>query len=220
VSEPEDFLTRWSRRKREAEQAPRPVEPESEARAPARDSAQANAPAAAASVDLSALPPIEEITATTDIRAYLAPGVPTDLTRAALRRAWVADPTIREFIGIAENQWDFNDPHGVPGFGPIEDIGRLVAQLLGEDEPRAAPPAIPADPAQGPALGRETGPPADAPAIVGDMALATDEQPGSLRRSEANVSANEPIAASQQAERMRMAPDLATPRGHGGALPR
>jgi hypothetical protein len=42
------------------------------------------------------------------------------LTRAALRRAWTSDPAIREFIGIAENQWDFNDPNGIPGFGQLD----------------------------------------------------------------------------------------------------
>jgi hypothetical protein len=215
VSEPEDFLTRWSRRKREAEQAPQPAEPESEARAAVRDSAaEANAPAAAPSVDLSALPPIEEITATTDIRAYLAPGVPAELTRAALRRAWLADPTIREFIGIAENQWDFNDPHGVPGFGPITDVGRLVAQLLGDDEPRAALPASSAE------LARDTAPPADVPAIVGDTARAADDQPGSTPKSEMDMSADESIAAPQQADRPGLVPHAVAPRGHGGALPK
>jgi hypothetical protein len=212
VSEPEDFLTRWSRRKREAEQAPGP---ESEARAPVRDSAaQADAPAAAPSVDLSALPPIEEITATTDIRAYLAPGVPAELTRAALRRAWVADPTIREFIGIAENQWDFNDPHGVPGFGPIADVGRLVAQLLGDDEPRAVPPASSAE------FARDTAPSADPPAIVGDAALPADDQPGSTPKSEMDMSANESIAAPQQVDRPGPEAHAVAPHGHGGALPK
>jgi hypothetical protein len=32
------------------------------------------------------------------------------MTVAALRRAWVSDPVIRDFIGIAENQWDFTNP--------------------------------------------------------------------------------------------------------------
>ena len=51
-------------------------------------------------------PPLT-ITAETDIRAFLQKGVPAQLTRAALRRAWVADPNIRNFREIAENQWDF-----------------------------------------------------------------------------------------------------------------
>ena len=44
---------------------------------------------------------IESITADTDIRAFLAPGVPVQLTRAALRRVWETDPAIRDFVGLA-----------------------------------------------------------------------------------------------------------------------
>jgi hypothetical protein len=52
------------------------------------------------------------------------------LVRAALRAAWVADPAIRDFIGIADNQWDFNDPTSMPGFGALEaaDSARAFAQ--------------------------------------------------------------------------------------------
>ncbi len=52
-----------------------------------------------------------------DIRAFLEKGVPVALTKAALRRAWTADPAIRDFMRIAENQWDFTDPTSIPGFG-------------------------------------------------------------------------------------------------------
>jgi hypothetical protein len=34
-------------------------------------------------------------------------------------RALLADPAIRNFIGLTENAYDFTDPHGVPGFGPM-----------------------------------------------------------------------------------------------------
>src|SRR5207253_3315872 len=50
---------------------------------------------------------------------------------AALRRAWVSDPVIRDFIGIAENQWDFTNPTTIPGFGPLHETGdklSLIAQ--------------------------------------------------------------------------------------------
>ena len=82
--------------------------------------------------DLASLPSIESITAHTDITAFLNTRVPVELTRAALRRAWTTDPTIRDFIGIAENQWDFNDPNAIPGFGPLDPtdkIADLVAQV-------------------------------------------------------------------------------------------
>jgi hypothetical protein len=45
-------------------------------------------------LDLANLPPIQSIGGGSDIRPFLAPGVPADLTRAALRRAWSTDPAI------------------------------------------------------------------------------------------------------------------------------
>jgi len=35
------------------------------------------------------------------------------------RRAWAADPAIRDFKGLAENAWDFTDPTAMPGFGEL-----------------------------------------------------------------------------------------------------
>jgi hypothetical protein len=52
----------------------------------------------------TALPPIESIGAGSDIRCFLAAGVPAELTRAALRRAWVADPKIRDFVSLSEDE--------------------------------------------------------------------------------------------------------------------
>lgn len=129
----EEFLARWSRRKREARagnDAPapaQPTEPQSPA-APAEDPASAE-------VNLPNLPPIESITAGTDVTAFLRHGIPPELGRAALRRAWAADPAIRDFVGLAENAWDFNDPHAMPGFGRLdysdEQLGARVDRIVG-----------------------------------------------------------------------------------------
>src|ERR1700730_8321043 len=78
------------------------------------------------------LPPIESIGAGSDIRPFLAPGVPTDLTRAALRLAATTDPTIRDFVGLSEASADFNAQDGVPGFGSL--TRQLLAQTTGEAE--------------------------------------------------------------------------------------
>ena len=69
----------------------------------------------------------------TDVTAFLQQGVPAELTRAALRRVWTADPAIRDFVGLAENAWDFTDPAAMPGFGPLEatdEVRRMVAQVI------------------------------------------------------------------------------------------
>lgn len=142
MTESEDFVSRWSRLKRESERARRA---ESDVGAPsphtveitaagkdeaAPESLRTEAPGSR-HVDPARLPPIDSITAGTDISAFLQPGVPATLARAAFRRAWVSEPAIRDFIGIAENQWDFTDPTAIPGFGPL----RITDDMLGFVEP-------------------------------------------------------------------------------------
>jgi Protein of unknown function (DUF3306) len=152
MNTPKEFLTRWSRRKRAAAQD---KEAKSRETAPAAASGEAagteglaaegsvgDGPASprvppapvGPSFDPSGMPPIESIAADTDIRAFLAPGVPPELTRAALRRAWAADPSIRDFVGLADYDWDFNTPGSMAGFGPLEmtdELRRVVAQIIG-----------------------------------------------------------------------------------------
>jgi len=139
MSEPENFVARWSRLKRQGDTKP-DGKPEAAQTLPERQldaagEAERPAPAEAPpAFDPASLPPIESITAGTDIRAFLQSGVPAELTKAALRRVWTTDPAIRDFIGIAENQWDFTDPTAMPGFGPLEatdDVRKLVAQAMG-----------------------------------------------------------------------------------------
>jgi hypothetical protein len=133
----EEFLGRWSRLKREAKagnDTPQPAEPmQPDSLAPPSDSAE---DAATPEVDLSSLPPIDSIDAATDITAFLRKGIPQELSRAALRRAWSADPAIRDFVGLAENAWDFNDPNAMPGFGPLDcseaELRALVDRIVGD----------------------------------------------------------------------------------------
>jgi hypothetical protein len=126
MSAEEEFLQRWSRRKREAAVVP-------------PDDVPAETPAcqpegkAEAVFDPASLPPIDSITALSDITAFLRAGVPAELTRAALRRVWTADPAIRDFVGLAENAWDFTDPSAMPGFGPLEstdEVRRMIANIV------------------------------------------------------------------------------------------
>ena len=140
MSEQEKFLKRWSRRKRQtgedsaraAEPDPTPSTRDAETGMPPAP-AKPSAPDAEPAFDPASLPPLESIVANSDIRAFLRPGVPAGLTRAALRRAWSADPAIRDFIGLSENSWDFTAPDGVPGFGPLDpaEVPRLLAEVFG-----------------------------------------------------------------------------------------
>lgn len=69
----------------------------------------------APAIDVSSLPAIKSIDAHSNVAVFLKPGVPEDLTRAALRKCWVSDPAIRDFVGISENQWDFNNEETIAG---------------------------------------------------------------------------------------------------------
>lgn len=149
MSEPEKFLERWSRRKREQAEPAAPAEAKP---APPAEAAELAEPP----FDLASLPSLESIGAASDIRAFLQPGVPPDLMRAALRRAWSADPAIRDFVGLVENGWDFNDPNAIPGFGTIEpgEVARLLTQALGAVQPsEPARPQASAAEHSAPALG-------------------------------------------------------------------
>ncbi len=237
MSEPENFLTRWSRRKQQAELEPE--RPDDAATAPQVDSVDAVAvtdPAVDAEkepeVDLSTLPPVETIGADTDVRAFLQKGVPLNLTRAALSRAWAADPAIRDFIGIAENQWDFASGN-IPGFGPLnaaDDIARMVAQISTEGFPRLPEPAATPD-AKEKAGDEKEG---HSPASDGDTALAApiDEAPPSdpianvqpHENPEADqrlaiVQREDVIGASQHVDASPGQVEQAPRRPHGGALP-
>jgi uncharacterized protein DUF3306 len=149
MSEPEDFLSRWSRRKLEQAEPASSKTPEAAgndekaASAATPDAAKTAAKTTAVPAgqelpfDVSTLPPLESIGPQSDISAFLAKGVPGELSRAALRRAWSADPAIRDFVGLAENSWDFTAPDSMPGFGPLlpsDDVKRMVAQIFSQDE--------------------------------------------------------------------------------------
>ena len=150
----ESILSRWSRMKQESAEVGKPdgstelksidAEPgdlnEATAATPA-----ANSPTSPP-FDPASLPSLQSITAGTDIRLFLGSNVPVELTKAALRRTWVTDPAIRDFVGIAENQWDFNDPTAMPGFGPLRanDVAAVAGTQqtfagLGEAEQARGP---------------------------------------------------------------------------------
>jgi hypothetical protein len=148
MTEPENFLTRWSRRKLDAEEQAVPAA-EAAPQKPAVDAEdiekrnvtanEAREPVPA--FDLASLPSLDSIGADTDISVFLKAGVPGDLRIAALRRAWVADPAIRDFKGLAENDWDFTIPNETMGFAEIDptlDMKKMLGDIFG-DTPRAEP---------------------------------------------------------------------------------
>jgi hypothetical protein len=213
----EGFLERWSRKKIEAEhEAPPPATDDRDAAeaAPAEHRGNVPAPAAApVEFDLSQLPSLDSITAATDIRNFLAPGVPKEIARAALRRAWSADPAIRDFKGLAENDWDFTDPTAMPGFGalpPGTDVKKLVAQIFGEHDGLAEPggdqPAIAQQPEH---------------VAVADASPPAGEEQSSIAApsSESVIARRDNDTAAHHNDFEDEAEQPARSRHHGGALP-
>lgn len=171
MSDAENFLSRWARRKREAvKTGDADAPPSAEASSPGGDErrsteeARTQSPQAgsgdrqpagslqtdATAFDLADLPDIESISAETDISVFFQAGVPEDLKRAALRRAWATDPKIWNYIERADYDWDFNDPVAMPGFGPLQmteslrqEVARLLGETLGSDRPPLPATAAP-----------------------------------------------------------------------------
>jgi hypothetical protein len=215
MSSSENFVSRWSRLKREPE-----VAPDTEIEAPpVPETGEGDSHAALVATqangevepefDPASLPSIESIEINTDIRGFLQPRVPPELTRAALRRAWASDPAIRDFIGIAENQWDFNDPTSIFGFGPMrasDNVPALLAQALGKLQDIAEKVIATGDTSLA-HIGERAVPHPGLPPVAETEFGATVESP-----LVAVVAENDPDAIADEAPRR--------PRQHGGALPR
>jgi len=230
VSE-EGFLSRWSRRKRAAgqgreEEAPAATPAAVPAAAPAMPAAApAGPPASGAATDAvppaaeaepdfdpSSLPPIESLTAESDFGAFLRKGVPEPLRRAALRKAWGLDPAIRDFVGLADYDWDFNAPDGVPGFA-LElggDVQRMLAEAVGFDRFDTAPEREP-DREDAAAAAPEVAP------RPGDGAAPAEPVPAEPALADAPaIAALPPAGEAAPGAAVAAAP---VPRRHGSALP-
>ena len=207
MSESEGFLTRWSRLKQESR---------SESIAVNDEAAPQAAPEATPPppVDLTALPDPDSIGPDSDIRPFLQAGVPQALTGTALRNAWVADPSIRDFVEIADNQWDFNAESGIPGFGSLgsaEYAKRLIARAL--DKVNDVEPELPQSDAE---VNSTASARADVP---GPQIVDEVWKPGTATLPDADASSSHARSAG---------PTLATEgsgqpaqkRAHGGALPK
>jgi hypothetical protein len=240
MSDPENFLSRWSRRKREVLRETESViqPPEAARDRPVekdRVSGKGLPRSALASpepiFDPASLPPIQSITAETDIRGFLGAGVPSELTRAALRRAWACDPKIRNFVGLAEYDWDFNAADSMAGFGPLQmtdDVRKMVAQIV---EPNRPEPGVsdlldsaPTTPRAEQVVGKtNTDTARGAAAEMHDQAKHRDEPAKEIgtppHPNELTHREHGPIAAQHTA----MEPDkrnVFVKRQHGGALPK
>jgi len=236
MSDQEGFLARWSRRKQQtAHDAEHDAREDAERTKPAADAsnepgdarATADQPPGEPAFDVASLPSIDSITAESDIRAFLAPGVPPELTRAALRRAWSADPKIRDFVGLADYAWDFNTPGSVSGFGAIEmsdvlrrELARMVGRSLVVD--RNADPVAPSEQQSRSELSRESGDRTGVPATA--KSAAWQDQPthpdSDLHNSPSLLHRDKDLIATQNGGAEIDNGKLIIKRSHGRALPK
>lgn len=225
-SDGSSFIERWSRRKRAALDPQGPGNSVS----PTRDgAAESETGDPAHEPDLRPLPSIDDLTADGDLTAFLEKRVPEELRRLAMRRMWALDPQIRDFVEMAENQYDWNVPGGVPGFGdlaPGTDMDALLAQATGALN-GINPLSADATTAAATDVGREevamaAGPSAEAkaenetdPARLHDGAPPgkTDGVNPSQIREDLPDSSRSAVQSTEEQSR-----DL-TVRRHGGALP-
>jgi hypothetical protein len=245
MTDRENFLERWSRRKIEAERqepdddragaAARATEQESDSEtsepaAEMQSPAQSDAapPDAEPAFDITTLPSLDSITAASDVRAFLTPGVPAELTRAALRRAWAADPTIRDFKGLAENDWDFTDPKAMAGFSELPadyDIEKVITKIFGEKE-KAADAASAVEPErtvaslQRPDRPEEISAAQEAQPLAFEGAVAAESaQPELASPAEGDLVRRNNNTATHNSNSADRKEEAKTRRSHGTALP-
>jgi hypothetical protein len=216
-----NFLSRWSRLKREAE-AKGPALSDTSLPSGVTD---ADVPAKAIEdglpalpeltpEELAALPCLEDLTPETDLAPFMRVGVPASLRNAALRRMWALDPAIRDRVGDAlEYAYDWNIPGNVPGSGPllpIDDVAAMLRSIAGmpaEEEvgahrsAEAQTPVTAASPAPPPA--------ADSP----------PQEPLGLDHSLQSEVQASGTAASAKLEPVSEMQANAPSRRHGGATP-
>ena len=204
------FLSRWSKRKREAL-----TQPPDEAGAPKSEGDTGRIERAEKTeeepFDLSLLPDLETLTGESDIQSFLHKAVPDALRNAALRKVWALDPAVRNYIGEAlDYAYDWNTPGGVPGFGDIlsdEQSMAFVRNLLAG--PEADEKLI-----EEPATRQDHAPPADADRIIDQQ---KSETPAEEIQSIEKVDFIEPGDLIGEQSAAKSAPQR-KPR-HGGALP-
>lgn len=128
AKDPEPFLSRWSRLKRErvdVEQAPASV---------ARSPADASTPPQAPSADepLPELPPIDQLTPESDFRPFMDPRVPEALRRMALKKLY-ADPHFNVQDMLDDYAGDYTVLEALPA-GMVGKLAHARRTLLGRDE--------------------------------------------------------------------------------------
>ena len=205
----EGFLTRWSKRKLQGRTEPDAVPPPRDANAPACEETELTQDEIDAIV--ARLPRIEDLTPGSSIADFLRKGVPLDLQRAAMRRMWSIDPGIRDFIEVAENQYDWNAVGGCPGYQPLGpgDHSAMIKAALDAFTP---PPSETPDDLRQDDAGRKPEPISAENSVGENQSMSvTDGADAAMQTPQLQAEAASSEVAKAQPAALR--------RRHGGALP-
>ena len=237
------FLKRWSERKRAAAKPSgadalqdgeaAPAGPPGAPSTPMLPAGDAPGPSPEAITDL---PSLDELTAASDITAFLREGVPDALRNAALRRMWTLDPGIRDFVGHARDySYDWNVPGGVPGNGPLlptDDVDAMLRQMFPKSPPEpeiasvpgGASPAVsqsrePLEPSEIGASGREESAHPGEPSPGAGEPIGSDSRKALMQKADLPSKDPSVSRAPVPGAESELAASLPR-RRHGGAFPR
>jgi hypothetical protein len=209
MSGEDSMLARWIRR-RQAVRRAEAGEPEKvhTGRPPSTeaDHAPSEPLPAAGSAPAEPLPSLDDLTADSDLAAFLREDVPELLRRAALRKMWSLDPAIRDHVGLAEYAWDFNQPDSMPGFGPIASTGAAPKFLSRPATAEADDPKAPVSSVRRPEAAR--------------MKTEAAERPTTSPPTQKETSCGSEPPAPADPDELPDRRRAAATGGHGGALPR
>lgn len=224
----EGFLSRWSKRKRAGDTEAALTPPLATSSSALVEGAPVAPPAGEPEreFDLASLPSLDELTGASDISVFLQKGVPEALKNAALRKAWVLDPMIKNHIEPVECGWDFNDPASMAGFGPLDadtDAAAMLRQIMGEKEPVVAgtDAAEPVHPAPADSAGVEASMVGTPDQRVEENGAEADNLPHALSLPSGTTAM--PLSVSSDEDEAVQSSAATLPpmrkRRHGGAVP-
>jgi hypothetical protein len=221
-----NFLSRWSQRKREAEEAAahEAVPPQDGDEAlPAAPSAAAGAEDDAGGIDLRDLPDIDSLHAGSDFTVFMRSGIPRALKQRALRRLWQVDPAFNVICPLDDYNLDYTDAATVvPNLKTLYQVGRgmvLPGEDAGETPGADAPPALQKPAAEGATPPAENAAASEAEvAPEGEAALEGEEtaeagaDPAAAVLAAGSSGAAPPPGAATPQERPALAAGRAAPR--------
>ena len=179
------FLSRWSRLKREAREQPPAAQPVVDAAAPVPD-----------------LPPVDELTMESDFSGFMHPKVGEDLRRAALKKLF-SDPHFNVMDGLDVYIDDYSQPNVLPatmlaGLRQAQNILAWAKETKEETAARFAPPVEPAQHSQQSLLD-QTGLPDGTSAPLPEIRQTTDLTPSTPQPApDVTPAAAEPPASERK----------------------